>query len=46
MLKHNDWCTGLDYMEETLSYLALKGWYDIDSGKDFKQLRNFTNFKA
>jgi len=26
MLKHNDWCTGLDNMEETLSYLALKGW--------------------
>ena len=26
MLKNNDWCTGLDYMEETLSYLALQGW--------------------
>ena len=25
MLKHNDRCTGLDYMEETLSYLALQG---------------------
>jgi len=33
MLKHNDRCTGLDYMEETLSYLALQGWYDIDSAK-------------
>jgi hypothetical protein len=30
MLRNNDRCTGLDYMEETLSYLALKGWYDID----------------
>jgi len=25
MLKQNDWCTGLDYREETLSYLALPG---------------------
>ena len=32
MLKHND------YMEETLSYLALEGWYDVDSAKVFKQL--------
>jgi len=31
MLKHNDRCTGLDYMEETLSYLALEGWYNVDS---------------
>jgi len=30
MLMHNDRCTGLDYMEQTLSYLALQGWYDID----------------
>jgi hypothetical protein len=30
MLKHNDQCTGHDYMEEALSYLAIKGWYDID----------------
>jgi len=35
MLKYNDWCTGLDYMEETLSSLALQGWYDIDSAKGF-----------
>ena len=33
MLKHNDQCTSLDYMEETLSHLALQGWYDIDSAK-------------
>jgi len=33
MLKYNGQCTGLDYMEETLSYLALQGWYDIDSVK-------------
>jgi len=30
MLTHNDRCTGLDYMEEILSYLALQGWYDFD----------------
>jgi len=35
MLKHNDRCTSLDYMEETLSYLALQGWYDIGSAKVF-----------
>jgi len=38
MLKHHDQCTGLDYMEETLSYLALQGWYDIDSVKVFNLL--------
>jgi len=38
MLKHNDWCTGLDYIEETLSYLALQGWYDTDSAKVFNLL--------
>jgi len=38
MLKHNDRCTSLDYMEETLSYLALQGWYDIDSSKVFNLL--------
>jgi hypothetical protein len=30
MLKHNDRCTGLDYIEEMLSHLALQGWYDVD----------------
>jgi len=38
MLKHNEQCTVLDYMEETLSYLALRGWYDIDSAKVSNQL--------
>jgi hypothetical protein len=38
MLKHNDHCTGLDYMEETLYHLALEGWYDIDSAKVFNLL--------
>jgi len=38
MLMHNDRCTGLDYMEETLSYLALQGWYDMDSAKVFNLL--------
>jgi ABC-type multidrug transport system permease subunit len=31
MLKHNDYCTSLDYLVEKLSYLALHGWDDIDS---------------
>jgi len=38
MLKHNDRCTSLDSMEETLSYLALQGWYDMDSAKVFNLL--------
>jgi len=38
MLKHNDRCTSLDYMDETLSYLALEGWYNIDSAKVFNLL--------
>ena len=38
MLKHNDWSTGLDYLEETLSYLALQCWYDIDLAKVFNLL--------
>jgi len=38
MPRHNERCTGLDYMEETLSYLALQGWYDIDCAKVFNLL--------
>jgi hypothetical protein len=38
MLKHNDQRTGLDYMEETLSYLALQDWYDLDLAKVFNLL--------
>jgi len=38
MLKHNDRCTCLDYMEEILSYLALQGWYDINFAKVFNLL--------
>jgi len=38
MVKHNDRCTGLDYMEVTPSYLALEGGYDIDSAKVFALL--------
>jgi len=34
-LKYNARCTSLVYMEETLSHLALQGWYDIDSAKFF-----------
>jgi hypothetical protein len=32
MLRHND------YMEETLTYLALEGWYDVESAKVFNIL--------
>jgi hypothetical protein len=38
MRKDNIWCTGLDSMEETVSYLILQGWSDIDSAKDFNLL--------
>jgi len=38
MLKHNDQSTALDSMEDTLSYLALQGWYDIDLAKLFNVL--------
>jgi len=38
MLKHNDRCTGLDYTKETLSYLALEDWYNVDSAKVFNPL--------
>jgi len=38
MVKHNDRCTSLDYMKETLSYVALQCWYNIDSAKVFNQL--------
>jgi hypothetical protein len=33
ILKHPDWCTSLDYLDETLSYLPFQGWYNIDSAK-------------
>jgi hypothetical protein len=35
MLKPNDRCTDRNYLEETLSYLALEGWYDVDC-KEFQ----------
>jgi len=38
MLQHNDRCTSLDYMVETLSYLALEGWYNVDSATNFNLL--------
>jgi len=38
MLEHNDRCTSLDYMEETLSYLALQGWYNVNFAKVFNLL--------
>jgi len=38
MLKYNNGCTSLDYIKETLSHLALQGWYDIDFTKVFNLL--------
>jgi hypothetical protein len=38
MLKHMDRFTGLDYMEEILSYLALERWNDVDSANVFNIL--------
>jgi len=38
VLKLNDQCTGLDYLEETLSYLALQGWHGNNSANVFNQL--------
>jgi len=46
MLKHNDRCTGLDYMEESLSYLALEGWYNIDSAKVFNLLSTTDKWRS
>jgi len=38
MLEHNDQRTGLDYMEETLSHLALQGLNNVVSAKVFNVL--------
>jgi hypothetical protein len=38
MLRYNHRYTGLNYMEETQSYLALQGWYNVDCAKDFNLL--------
>ena len=38
MLKHHDGCTGLDYMQVALSYLALQGGYDNYSANLFNLL--------
>jgi len=46
ILKHNDRCSGLDSMEETLSYLALHGWYDIYSAKVFNLLSATDNRRS
>jgi len=35
MPKHNDWRTGLDFIEEILSHLTIQGCYDMDSAKVF-----------
>ena len=46
MLKHNDRCTGLDYMEGTLFYLALEGWYDVDSANVFNLLSTTDKWRS
>jgi hypothetical protein len=46
MLTHNDWCTGLDYMEEILSYLVLQGCYDIDSAQVFNLLSTTNKWRS
>jgi len=46
MMKPNDRCTGPDYMAETLSYLALEGWYDIDSAKVITLLSATDNWRT
>jgi hypothetical protein len=46
LFNHNDWGTGLDYMEETLSHLAFEGWYDIDSANDFNQLSTTDKWRS
>jgi len=38
MLTQNAMCTGLDYMEEKLSHLALPHWYNINSTEVFDPL--------
>ena len=35
MHKHSDQSTGCKYIDETLSYLALEGWFSIDLAKGF-----------
>ena len=44
MLKHNDQCIGFDYIQETLSYFALQGWYNMDSAKIFNLLSAANNW--
>src|ERR1700737_3549651 len=39
IVKSNDCRSSLDYMEETLHYLALQGWNDVDSAKVRNDLR-------
>jgi hypothetical protein len=38
ILLNNEWCTGLLCMEETVTYLALEGWYEMDSANGFNLL--------
>jgi len=46
MLMHSHLSTSLDYMEETLSYVALQGWYDIDSAKVFNLLSTTNQWQS
>jgi len=38
MLKYNDCCICLDNVEETLLYVAIQDWFDIDSVNVFNLL--------
>jgi hypothetical protein len=46
MPKCNDQCAGLDYIQETLSYPALQGQYDIDSAKDSNQVYTTNTWRS
>jgi len=43
MLKHNNQCTNLHDIEETLLYVALQDWYSIDSAIVFHRLLAASN---
>jgi len=38
MVQHDDQSTGPNYVEETLSYIALHSWYDVHTAKEFTLL--------
>jgi len=46
MLKYSDRCTALNYTEETPPYVALEGWYDIDSATVFNLLSTIDKLRS